>query len=1110
MQPTSPIMINSIVSVEQSNTRSVNVAYDMNTPAVLDKYLLTPQVILSIGRVLNGLQNGGTRAWTLTGPYGSGKSYFSLFIATLLRGPSAERDAMLSKLDSIDPALASQLEQFISGYSQFAIIPITGYRASLETCFREGIQNALKNNGLRPSENLISLMSDTETRFINVIDALTQELTSEQGFNGVIFIFDEMGKALEQASHPNRENDVYLLQEVAEHTNRGGNLFLGILHQSFERYASLLDNATQREWAKVQGRFEDIAFQEPPIQQMRLFKRAIHRESATWVDELAASTATRVAQDGWNPLQMTQTEFTEICAAVYPFHPSTVAILPYFFRRLAQNERSIFAFLSSQEPFGFRSFIESTPLGAYFNLPDLFDYLITNFQFLIFSSGRAKALSEAAERLDTQVDLTDLEIAIIKTIGLLNWLSEITHLTATKALLFSALSNIDVSEDQLEEALEKLQERSIIIYRKITHSYVIWQGSDVDLNDLIDQALNKLSGSLSLASSLQKYLPPRPIVARKHSYLTGTTRYFETRYVDINSYEIMDLTPAEGASGSLLICLPKKLSEIESFERWAQDIATQNDGRIIVVIIKKAIRLSELILELNALNDVKENVPELRDDPVARKELRARLAHTQNLITQELESALSTHNLASNDNPFYYLGGRMLFKGKSLSETLSDILKTNYSASPILWNEIVNRSKLSSQASKARKVLIKGILADSDKERFGFTGFPPERSVYENILAATGMHRLVDQEWRLSEPLDDDKTNLLPTWKKMDELIFSNELTQHTVQQIYDILHAEPYGLSYGVAPILLCVFLNIHSNSTTLYQQGALLPEPSLANWELLLARPDMFSVGGFLPRGARAKVIERFARGYRTAKELMPIVRTLVSGIRALPDTTVVTKRINATAMDVRDIIMNATSPEQLLFVQLPAALKLPAIMEESAGADIDLFFNELFKATTELAGHFDHSLAHSRDALLKACGLGGGEQGWGRFRAVSAKLAAKTNQAYMKPIYARAAGSADSLAALESVLAQIANRPPRNWTDMDTDRYLSKVDEIGQLFQQDQRQFAFEEILSPAQWAQSQKLADALRENLAGLSITDPDVIKGALNVLAQEYFKDGDKE
>ena len=46
---------------------------------------------------------------------------------------------------------------------------------------------------------------------------------------------------------------------------------------------------------------------------------------------------------------------------------------------------------------------------------------------------------------------------------------------------------------------------------------------------------------------------------------------------------------------------------------------------LVVGVARHTTRLSELASELRALHWVKDNTPELRDDPVARRELRARL-----------------------------------------------------------------------------------------------------------------------------------------------------------------------------------------------------------------------------------------------------------------------------------------------------------------------------------------------------------------------------------------------------------------------------------------------------------------------------------------------------
>lgn len=1102
------------IEVNQSYARSVNIEYDLFDENILGNYLLTAQVIQSISRIINGLQNNNSKAWTLTGPYGSGKSYFSLFLTKLLSSEISGHQDALDLLFMADSIFKEQVENIIQDGKGFFPITINGYRASLEECVVSGIQKAIQNSKNSHLINFLKQINangdlknepNNEQRVLSLIDQITAQVQNpKNGYKGILFIFDEMGKALEQASFHNQENDVYLLQEIAEYTNHNGNLFIGVLHQSFERYASLLDNSTQREWAKVQGRFEDIPFQEPPIQHIRLLGRTLSHIDLGDFERVIKSTAEMAVQDGWNPNLMAPEEFVQIAAQVYPFHPSTLVVLPYFFRRLAQNERSIFAFLSSQEPFGFQDFISKNPPQSYFRLPDLFDYLLTNYQGRIFSSGRARTLSEASDRLENVIGLTDLEIKLIKTIGLLNWMSEITHINATETLIIDSLIDESISIEQVKSTLDNLQKRSVIVFRRFNKSFYIWQGSDVNLEEKIQEGFGKLTGSISLAKSLEKYLPPRPIVARKHSFETGTLRFFEVRYIDSTNIHQVEITPNDGASGILFLCLPNTISEIDEFIIWAKSDLIRPLANIVVCVTKNAIHMGELILELSVLNWVKEETSKLRDDPVARKELRARVGIVENSISSELEDSLDIQKISNiNAGLFFHFGEEIEIDTKSLIQILSEIMDSNYNHSPIIWNEIINRNKLSTQGAMARKIIIHSILSDSHLEHFGYEGFPPQRSIYENIMASSGIHRQEKDVWVLHPPFENEM-KLLPVWQRLEGIIFDQSIEQITVQNLFDQLHAEPFGLSYGVAPILLCAFLKINKGETTLYQQGALLPDPSPANWDLLLSRPDLFSVAGFRIVGARKKLIDRFAKGFGVEPELMPVVRILVKGVSSLPEHTKITKRLSNQTLTVRGIIQQASSPEKLLFVDIPGAMHLAEIHTETSDQEIELFFSQINVVNKELTGEMDRLLTWGRDELLKACGIETTENGWGIFRMIASKLAGNTNRAEMKPLYMRASESSDPSAALESALAFIANRPPRNWTDLDTDRYLTRVSEMGEIFKRDQRQFVFETMLTPQQREASTELAELIRTQFIEKGIVDPDVIKGALNILNQKFF------
>src|SRR5207302_3490451 len=130
-------------------------------------------------------------------------------------------------------------------------------------------------------EQLASDESPSGTTIVTLFEEANQFL---QRFGneaaGILLIVDELGKFLEYgASNPER-SDVFILQELAEAATRSPRpfLFVTILHQALDRYADHLSPGRRAEWAKVQGRFEDVAFEERSEQLLRLLTHAIQHE----------------------------------------------------------------------------------------------------------------------------------------------------------------------------------------------------------------------------------------------------------------------------------------------------------------------------------------------------------------------------------------------------------------------------------------------------------------------------------------------------------------------------------------------------------------------------------------------------------------------------------------------------------------------------------------------------------------------------------------------------------------------------------------------------------------------------------------------------------------
>jgi hypothetical protein len=1118
--------ITSALHVRQSGLRSVNVELDLGDKSVIEGYVLTTQARACLGRILNCFDgNTPMRSWTLTGPYGSGKSYFSLFLMNLMGTAQDAHPFVLSNLINVDPFLAEQTVHKLNHGSTKGLlpVPITGYRASLQDCVRHGLLLSLERlNGdgkIKPLlDELQGWTTEIESRVViewlkRFIGIITQP---EYGYLGMMLVFDEMGKPLEfAASHP-EITDIYLLQVLAEFANRSWStpfIFLGILHQAFERYVVYLDIKTQREWNKVQGRFEDIAFQEPPTQQIRLLANAIDYDDQGGIDRALANlreAAHKVVNGSWCPPTMRGDELIELSARTYPFHPTALVVIPYIFRRLAQNERSIFAYLASYEPAGFQEFIQRNPIGKYIRLPELFDYLSANFQGRLYTC-RARAITETMERLSSTPGLDELETDLLKTIGMLNWLAENSHFQATESSIILSLQSPEISEEEIRRALKSLQMRSLIVYRRFNQTYSIWQGSDVDIEERLQKAQQQLTGDFSIAKAVQEHMPPRPIVARRHSYLTGTLRYFEVRYVDAATRDQIDLTPVPGASGIVLLCLPLNFYEAEDFNKWAQHPTLRDRPDIVIGVAERTGRVTDLLYELRCLDWVEKNTSELRDDQVARRELRIRFTEIQSLIQNSLDRSLSIYRLRDSVGCRWFHASKEIASNGNhgLSHLLSVICDDIYSQSPKTWNEIINRRFLSSQGAAARRNLIEAMQTHATEENLGIRGFPPERSMYESLLKASGLHQLSEEgTWKFAPPLD-DPFNLKLTWQAITEYVFADSPQIRKVDELFRQLSSPPYGLTNGVLPVFLCAFLIVHQGETTLYREGSLLPEPGIADWEILLRRPELFSVAGCKITGTLQMVVERFAHAYHTEPFAMPVVRALVRGVKTLPEHTLRTARLSEHAKKVRFAIEQAHSPESLLFAELPNAVGMKPFRHNPKVAEqVETFFKLLNAAFSELTNEMPRLLEWGRDEWLTACGLESGEDGWNLFRIYAVDMTTRVSDPGLIPLLKRAAETEDGRAAIESVMAYIAGRPPRTWTDTDTDRFQTQAQSYGRAFQAEREGLAPDAVLSPEQRKHSRQVADDLRQYIQEAFAGDPQVLKAALQMLIKDYNKKPD--
>lgn len=1136
MKPASPQPLSQFIQVGARFLRSVNLEKDYLGGQRNGDYIVTPTARQVLSRVAEGLRDQSPyRAWTITGPYGVGKSAFAVFLTRLFCPNGDSTVAARQQLHRVDSTLAQHLlggKTLAGSRKGFFPVLITGRRTATSLCLLQGIYAAVAAAKDRPFQPLAKQLHhllrraqrETFLDSATVVAALTDVNSTavQAGYSGVLVLIDELGKLFEFAARSPHKADVFVLQQLAEFASRSAGqplLLIGLLHQSFEDYGQHLDMVSRKEWAKIQGRYEDVAFLEPADQVIRMIASAIRWKNPSTNETLrkrVAATVRLAAECGIIPTGMRRDEFETAAIAAYPLHPTTLVALPFVFRRFAQNERSLFSYLSSLEPFGFQSFLQSTPLDAehphFVRLAHLFDYFTQNFGLGLFRQPQARRWMEAADVLDRKDNLQPAQVGLVKNIGILNALGEFSPLNARKPVIHFSLTDTLAATSETTAALESLKDKSILTYRKFNDTYRIWEGSDVDLDEKIAEGERKTRAALSLSTTLARYLEPRPMVARRHSFETGALRLFSVTYVDDVEALRQSLNLQAASDGKVVICLSASVAQVQQYRDLVQELQPGQDN-LLIAIPQDIGEIRAAASELAALRWVWDNTPELRDDRVARRELSLRIADAEQLLKTNVHRLLDPREDPVGSRCLWFYQGveRPMVRPVDVSHLLSQVCDQLFESAPRVRNELIVRRSLSSQAAAARRNLVEAMLTRAAQPALGIEGFPPERSMYESVLRATGIHAEGEKgTWHFTAPPKKHSTHLAPTWQLLSDLVFKLQPEPQPLDQLFRSLAIPPYGVMDGLHPVLLCAFMLVHADEVTLYREGSFLPEPGVADFELLMRRPELFAIAGSRVQGARADVVNRLAQKLGARPATVPVVRALFKMVRSLPEFAWRTNRLPATTRAMRLAFDNAKSPERFLFVELPQSLEQPVFEDRRTDPkQIETFFNCLNQNLQALNQASPQTIAVARDHLLQACGFAAGPEHWQELRETALRLEPITTHTALLAFLRRLTQSQNDSAGIASVLALVANCSPGAWSDYDAERFPELAQAIGTMFLDARASLDEATVtklfrgLTPPQRRQADRLQQEIRRMLgAQTRDNDPAVIRAALLALAEE--------
>ena len=1028
------------VAISRRYQRSARIDTDLASLAAIEGFVCpasSADVLSSMARHVMDTKQG---AFTWTGPYGSGKSSLAIVLAGLLNGHGPCREAADRILGK---KLSTQLANaFPPGAKGWRIMPILGRRADPAHVIASALQ----------AQDLFAIPSSGRIDPDRVLDAIREAaIQKPKQHGGLLIVVDEMGKFLEAAAQD--KADVYFFQRLAEEASRsnGRLIVIGILHQAIDQYAHHVSQDMRDEWAKIQGRFVDLPVNTAPDEQLDLIARAITTDKTPKVPtNEAGAIAGLLGGYRGSPLAVTSRRLNQC----WPLHPVVACMLgPISRRRFGQNQRSIFAFLNSAEPFGFQDFLKKAVLGDIYQPHMLWDYLRANLEPAILASPDGHRWALAAEALERCEALggDKLHIEFLKTIALVDLFKERSGLVPSEALLQASFP--DVKPRERAATIQQLSAWSLIVYKKFLSAYAIYAGSDFDIEQAVKEALDAREDidfeTLKTLAGLQ------PILAKRHYHDTGTLRWFDVSLAPIDALSLTAATPpAAGAIGKFILALPTAGETQEQAASACSAAVKASQGwDTIIGLSPKSWGVVSLAKELLALEAVRHGRPELQGDAVARREVQARLSVLQSQLEAEFHAAFDTAN-------WYRSGSKTPapFRHAELNILASDLAATRYPAAPVIHNELLNRQKPSSNAIAAQNELLRRMVIEEGKLRLGIDGFPAEGGLFASLLEATGLYgeHLGRHVFAAPGELAPDHAKLRPLWDAALEHLEKQAERTVSLTEIYDLWRAEPFGVKDGLMPLLITSLLLAERARLAAYRDGIFRPQLDDVDIQYLskdartiqLRWMDLKAVSRVLLDSLSSVVTRIDPRRAVDTASPVDVARALVSLYDELPPWTKRTSRLSPNALRIRDLLKRASDPNKFLFSDLPEAVGIQAkALNKKSASDIAIRIEDGF---IELKAAYPQALAKLRQTFCDE--LQGDAQslpGLQQIRERAENIRQVGGDFRLEALIGRLSAFDGSDPAFEEIASLAATKPPRDWVDLDLDRAAIELADLAQKF-------------------------------------------------------------
>lgn len=619
-------------------------------------------------------------------------------------------------------------------------------------------------------------------------DVATQVTKHE--YTGMFVIFDEFSKFIESNSS-NLMHDLKIVQDFAELANRSDrsqqiNLCC-VTHKPLSLYAinKKQNNNALDSFKTVEGRFVEIRFNRSLEENYELIASAIIKKPS------AAKICTTYLKDNkktydeikklslFSDDKLSKTLF-EGC---FPLNPMTVYALIQLSEYVAQNERTLFTFLSDTDENSFNSFINNNDDGL-FNVDKVYDY----FEQLLQKeeTNQIRNIWYRAESILSKINNKN-ERKVIKALAIILMINDLERLPASE-LIVSLCTSLSINE--VSAVISKFINNHYLRKNMLNNMLSFALSNSKHIDDRIDYLSKTKFKKLNYANALNEINDHKYILPRRYNEQNKISRFYSIIFMteeEFNNIKNFNYHLENIYCDGLIINLLKSKLKNKDIENKVNKI---NDSRVVIKYPEKNIE-SVLYKALTRYTCLKDILNQKDLDEISSQEVDLLISETESDIKSLIDK---------------YFESEMLFassfsKEKNINNLLSSILENTYSKKLIFNNELINKRTVTTQYQKAINHVIDYYLEGEGD--FNYSETSPEASIKYSIYEFNKNSK--------------DFREIIENIKKG---ITGSDGKKISVYSIVNKYSKPPYGVRAGIMPLLFTKAVSELSDNVLLYYQ--------------------------------------------------------------------------------------------------------------------------------------------------------------------------------------------------------------------------------------------------------------------------------------------------